>query len=183
MVATERRFPHISANGGTTYRIIGELITCKLSSAETGDTFSVMEGVSQPGGGPPLHTHPAAELFVIQEGMFAFTGVMDGERYTIRATPGEMVYIPGGAPHTYTSVGPTAGKALIILSPGGAMEHFFAEVGAPVTDRSAPVNPVGPPSAAEIAHHMAIAERYGIVFLPPDGANTGRSDATGRRHG
>jgi quercetin dioxygenase-like cupin family protein len=168
MVATERHFPHVTASGGTTYRLIGELITCKLSSAETGDTFAVMEVVSRPGGGPPLHTHAAAELFVIQGGAFAITGMADGVRYTIQASPGEIVYVPGGAPHTYQCVGTTTGRGLCVLSPGGAMERFFAAVGTPVTDQSTPIAPAGPPSAAEIAHHMAIAMQHGIAFLPPD---------------
>ena len=168
MVAPEQHFPHVTASGGTTYQLIGELITCKLSSAETGDTIAVMEAVSQPGGGPPLHTHAAAELFIIQEGVFAITGMANGVRYRIQASPGEIVYVPGGAPHTYQCIGTTAGRGLCVLSPGGAMERFFAAVGTPVTDRTAPIAPAGRPSAEEIAHHMAIAGQHGIAFLPPD---------------
>ncbi len=164
---TERRFPHVAAGGGPAVRIIGELITFKVTSAETGDAFTVTELVSQPGGGPPLHTHRAAEVFIIQEGAFEFTGLDGDEIYTIRATPGDTVYIPGGAPHTYTCVGTTPGRAFGVLAPGSEMERFFREVGTPVTDPAAPVAPVGPPSAEEVAAHMAIAERHGIVFLPP----------------
>lgn len=173
MATTDGRFPHVPASGGTTYSLIGELVTIRLSSAQTGDTFAVTELVSQPGGGPPLHTHAAAEVFLIQEGAFEFTGVAAGERYTILATPGEMVYIPGGAPHTYKCVGTTPGRALGMLAPGGEMERFFAAVGTPVTDRSAPPTPAGPPSPEEIAAHIAIAERRGIVFLPPQEATAG----------
>jgi quercetin dioxygenase-like cupin family protein len=170
MVAPEQRFAHVTASGGMTYQLIGELITCKLSSAETGDTIAVIEAVSQPGGGPPLHTHPAAELFIIQEGVFAITGVANGMRYTIEASPGELVYVPGGAPHTYQCIGTTAGRGLCVLSPGGEMERFFAAVGTPVTDRTAPLAVSGPPSAEEISHHMAIAMQHGIAFLPPEEA-------------
>jgi hypothetical protein len=143
----------------------------------------VTELVSQPGGGPPLHTHAAAEIFLIVEGAFAFTGLDHGERYAIRATPGDTVYIPGGAPHTYTCVSATPGRALGVLAPGGEMERFFAAVGTPVTDRSAPPAPAGPPSPEEIAAHMAIAERHGIVFLPPQETAAGGASATGVRHG
>jgi hypothetical protein len=41
MATTDRRFPHVQAGGGTAYSLIGELITIKVSSAETGDTFSM----------------------------------------------------------------------------------------------------------------------------------------------
>jgi quercetin dioxygenase-like cupin family protein len=161
------RFPHVRAGDGPTYSIIGELITFKVTSAETGDTFSVAELTSPPAGGPPLHTHPAAETFMVLEGAFEFSGQDRGDLYAIRATPGDIVYIPGGAPHTYKTVSPTPGKALAILAPGGEMERFFAEVGTPVTDHAALAIPAGPPSEAELAWHMEIAGRHGIVFLLP----------------
>ncbi len=181
MMVTGRQFPHVRAGEGTTYSLIGELITFKLTSAQTGDTFSVTELTSQPQGGPPLHTHPAAETFMILEGEFEFSGLDQGERYTIRATPGDIVYIPGGAPHTYKTVSPTPGKALGVLAPGGEMERFFAEVGTLVIDQSAPGVPAGPPSEEELAWHMAVAARHGIVFLRPHDAATETADAANVR--
>jgi quercetin dioxygenase-like cupin family protein len=174
MATTDRRFPHIRPGEGCAYSLIGELITFKLTSTDTGGTFSITELISQPQGGPPLHTHPAAEAFIILEGMFEFTGLDQGAPYTIRATPGDIVYIPGGAPHTYKTISPTTGKALGVLAPGGEMERFFAEVGTPASHASASSAPAGPPSESELAQHMAIAGRHGIVFLPPH-ADTGRA--------
>ncbi|HEU0028109.1 MAG TPA: cupin domain-containing protein [Ktedonobacterales bacterium] len=168
MAANDRRFPCVRAGGGDTYSLIGELITFKITSAETGGAFSVMELTSPPQGGPPLHRHAAAETFLVLEGEFEFSGLDQGERYTIRATPGDIVYIPGGAAHTYKTVSPAPGKAIGVLAPGGEMERFFAEVGELVSDQSALTVPAGPPSEAEVARHMAIAARHGIVFLPPD---------------
>lgn len=184
MSRADRRFPHVPPGGGNAYSLIGEVITIKVSSAETGDAFSVTELISQPGSGPPLHTHPAAEVFIVQEGAFEFSGLDRGELYTIRATSGDIVYIPGGAPHTYKTVSQTPGKALGVLAPGGEMEHFFAEVGTQVIDPSAVTAPEGPPSAEEIARHMQIAGRHGIVFLPPNEGTAG-TGATGprMRHG
>jgi quercetin dioxygenase-like cupin family protein len=167
MAATDRRFLHVRVGDGTAYSLIGELITFKVTSAETGDTFSITELISQPQGGPPLHTHPAAEAFIILEGMFEFSGLDQGSPYTIRATPGDIVYIPGGAPHTYKTISPTTGKALGVLAPGGEMERFFAEVGTPASDTTALAMPSEPPSGSELAQHMAIAGRHGIVFFPP----------------
>jgi quercetin dioxygenase-like cupin family protein len=182
MATTDRRFSHVSARGGSAYRILGELITFKVTSADTGGAFSVGELISPPGGGPPLHTHPAAEVFIIQEGAFEFSGLERKELYTIRATPGDIVYIPGGAPHAYKTVSPTPGKALGILVPGGEMERFFAEVGTPVTDQRRATAPAGPPSEEEIARHMTIAARHGIVFLPAEEAPLGPGGVMGVRH-
>jgi quercetin dioxygenase-like cupin family protein len=167
MTVSDGQFPRIRAGEGATYSLIGELITFKITSAQTGDTFSMTELISQPQGGPPLHTHPAAEAFVIVEGEFEFSGLNEGLPYAIRATPGDIVYIPGGAPHTYKTVSPTPGRALGVLVPGGEMERFFAEVGTSVADPAALAAPSGPPSEAELARHMEIAQRHGIVFLFP----------------
>jgi quercetin dioxygenase-like cupin family protein len=183
MATTDQRFSYVAAGGGTAYSIIGELITFKVTSAETGDSLSVAELISPPGGGPPLHTHPAAEVFIIQEGAFEFSGLDGEEPYAIRATPGDTVYIPGGAPHTYKTISPTPGKAVAILAPGGEMERFFAEVGTPVTDQGAAPVPAGPPSEEEIARHMTIAGRHGIAFLPPREATAGAVGAARVQHG
>jgi quercetin dioxygenase-like cupin family protein len=167
MASDDERFPHVLAGEGPTYSIIGERIAFKVTSAETHDVFSVMYLISPPGGGPPLHTHPAAEAFFILEGEFEFSGLKEGKVYAIRAATGDTVYIPGGAPHTYKNVGMAPGRALGVLAPGGEMERFFIEAGVPVSEDSAPASPAGPPSAEQIAWHMAIAARHGITFLAP----------------
>lgn len=183
MAATDQRFPHVPAGGGTTYHLIGERITFKITSAQTGDAFSVMELTSPPGGGPPLHTHAAAETFFILAGAFEFSGLDQGAPYAIRATPGDVVHIPGGAPHTYKTVSPTPGRALGVLAPGGEMERFFAAVGTRVRDDGGPAGAAGPPSEEEIARHLAIAARHGITFLLPERATAAPATASGVRHG
>ena len=54
-----------------------------------------------PGRGPRLHTHPYAEVFVVQEGEARFR-TADEER-TVRA--GELVVIPPATPHGFTAIG------------------------------------------------------------------------------
>lgn len=183
MATTDQRFPHVPAGGGATYNIIGERIRFKVTSAETGDAFSVAELTSPPGGGPPLHTHPAAEAFIIREGAFEFSGLDEGKHYTIRATPGDVVYIPGGAPHTYKAVSLSPARAIGVLAPGGEMERFFAEAGTLVSDRTTPAAPAEPPSEAQIARMIAIAGRHEIFFLPPQEAMAVSGGATEVRHG
>lgn len=79
----------------------GEVVTLEATSAETGGRFTVIELRAQPGGGPPLHTHPSTETFTILEAAFAFMGLEGGEAYTIQATRGNTVSIPCGVPYTY----------------------------------------------------------------------------------
>ena len=52
-----------------------------------------------PGRGPALHTHPYAEVFVVQAGTLTFTV---GEE-TVEAGAGQIVIVPAGVPHQFTN--------------------------------------------------------------------------------
>jgi len=54
------------------------------------------------GGGPRLHTHPYAEIFIIRQGTGLFT-VGDKE---IEASAGQIVIVPPHTPHKFTNLGP-----------------------------------------------------------------------------
>jgi quercetin dioxygenase-like cupin family protein len=72
---------------------------------------------SDRGGGPDLHTHPYAEVFVIQEGEVTFTA---GEEI-IEASAGQIVVVPAGVPHKY--VNHRAGRARHVdIHASGSME-------------------------------------------------------------
>ena len=158
--AAVRRFPHVPAGTGETYNVIGELLTLKVTNAETDGAFTVIELVAQPGGGPPLHTHPSSESFTILEGEFEFTGLACSKPYSFRAHPGDTIYIPARAPHTYKAVGDAPGKTLLVLTPGTEMEQFFAEAGVRVT----PGVPV-PSGAPDLPSLLAAGQKHGVAFL------------------
>lgn len=54
-----------------------------------------------PGSGPKLHTHPYAEIFVVEEGQATFT-VGDQE---IEACAGQILIAPAGVPHKFINTG------------------------------------------------------------------------------
>ena len=54
------------------------------------------------GGGPRLHTHPYAEIFIIRQGTGLFT-VGDQE---IEASEGQILIVPPNTPHKFTNLGP-----------------------------------------------------------------------------
>lgn len=56
---------------------------------------------TQPGRGPRLHTHPYAEVFVVQEGQLTFA-VGDQQ---IVATAGQLVIAEAGTPHKFVNSG------------------------------------------------------------------------------
>ncbi len=162
-LAGRQALRHVPAGSGETYNVIGELITFKVTTADTNGAFAVVELVAQPNGGPPLHTHPSAESFTILEGAFEFSSLEDGQLTTVLAEPGDTVFIPAGMPHAYKAVSETPGKTMLVLTPGDEMERFFVEAGV----RVAPGEP-GPSGPPDIAALLAAGHKHGLVFMIPE---------------
>lgn len=103
--------------GDTTYATL-------VSTAESGGVLSLIEVTTDQPGGPPRHVHAREdETFVVLSGEVEFW--LDGQA-SVKG-PGEAVFIPRGAQHTYRPR--TAARFLVILTPGG-FEGFFAEMAA-----------------------------------------------------
>jgi len=139
-----------------------ELVTCKVSSEQTGGAYSLFEVVSQPQGGPSPHIqHREDECFYVLEGEFEFlnNGCVFGMR------PGSLVYVPRGNLHAYKNVGDKPGRMLVSQTPGGAHERFFEEVGKKAVDGEAGSHFFeNRPDVASIA---ATAAKYGIEIPVP----------------
>jgi mannose-6-phosphate isomerase-like protein (cupin superfamily) len=75
-----------------------------------------------PSFGPPLHTHPHAETFIVLSGRVELQA---GERRVV-AEAGAIVVAPGGTPHTFVNRGEGESRVLVIFSPGG-FEAYFRE--------------------------------------------------------
>ena len=102
---------------GTGYRTI-------LPSERTGGALSITDGFSPAGSGPPRHVHAAEdETFVVLSGQHRVW--VEGE--TFEVGPGEAVFVPRGANHTFQILGGEPGRHLVILTPGG-FEGFFVEM-------------------------------------------------------
>lgn len=67
-----------------------------------------------PGSGPKLHTHPYAEVFVIQEGEVTFTV---GDE-TIPAVAGQIVIVPPETPHKFVNSGSGRARHIDIHASG-----------------------------------------------------------------
>jgi len=76
---------------------------------ETNVSFLLIND-APPGSGPSLHSHPYAEIFVIQAGQATFT-VGDA---TIEATGGQIVIAPAGVPHKFVNSGNTLLRSINI---------------------------------------------------------------------
>ncbi len=153
-------FAPVALGEGASYLIIDNLVTLKVTGAQTDGAYAITETIVAPGGGVPgLHTHAAQETFYILEGEFAFPGL--GE--TVRASAGDVVHVPGGVPHTNLNVGGTTARYLAVFAPAG-MDDFFAEVGEPVAYSATVPVLQGPP---DMERFMGICQKHGVVFAGP----------------
>jgi mannose-6-phosphate isomerase-like protein (cupin superfamily) len=140
------------SRSGEPRRVFGETIFVKVSSADTTGTFEVVEEITPPQGGPPLHLHKREEewLYVV-EGKFLFQ--INGQE--TQASVGDSVFLPRGVPHTFQNVSNLPGRLLGVVAPGG-LEHFFRAL--------AQICAEGPPAATVLS---PLFGKYGLELLGP----------------
>jgi quercetin dioxygenase-like cupin family protein len=87
---------------------------------ENGGRIGVVESRMPPGPGPSLHKHDFDEAFYVLEGELTFS--LDGELITCLAN--ELVFAPGGMPHTFANHGDADARYLITFTPAGFEREF-----------------------------------------------------------
>jgi quercetin dioxygenase-like cupin family protein len=75
-----------------------------------------------PGGGPGLHVHPYAEVFVLQEGQATFTA--GGDELVV--TAGNLVVVPPETPHRFENTGDGLLR-LVAMHPSSAVQQTWLE--------------------------------------------------------
>ena len=159
----EKAVAHIPpGEGRRSLWVLGELLTYKVASQNTGGAYSLFEVATQPGGGPPPHVqHREDESFYVLEGQFE---LLSGKE-TLRLGAGSLLYVPKGTLHSHKNVGEGVGRMLVTQTPGGLYERFFEQVGEPAMDGSEPPVDV----LQDMGRIVAIAVRYGIEIPRPIG--------------
>jgi quercetin dioxygenase-like cupin family protein len=116
-----------------------------------------VEQIIQPHNGPPPHIHHKEdEAFYVLDGEFTF---LCGDLQRICET-GSFVYIPKHTLHTFQNTGGRTGKLLVIITPAG-LEEFFYAIGTPAENFSAP-----PPfDPGVIDKLMRLAKEYQLEIL------------------
>ena len=129
------------------FKVFGEPVEVLVDGDMTDGLSATLLQTSPPGGGPPPHSHENEdETFFVLEGEFEF---LENGKWN-RISPGQAVYGPRGAVHTFRNIGATVGRMLVFVAPAG-MEKYLEEVSALFM----------PEDAAQL---FAISERYGITF-------------------
>ncbi|MEM7236896.1 MAG: cupin domain-containing protein [Pseudomonadota bacterium] len=146
-----KRYSLVPPDGGQNYDWSADHTFVKVSAADTGGQYTLMEDNLKATFALGLHMHRYhAETFYILEGEVDF--YVDGDWMT--AVPGSCIHIPPGVPHSCTiGKGHERARMLMIYQPSG-FDQFLAEM-ATMTE-------------AELADHAtmdALNEKYDIVQL------------------
>ena len=147
---------HIPPGEGRALWVLGELLTHKVPSQQTGGAYALFEVITQPGAGPLPHVqHREDESFYVLGGEFEFS---IGEE-TLRVGAGSLLYIPKGTLHAHKNFGEEVGRMLMSQTPGGLYERFFERIGDEVRNPTASTAMESPPDEVRFA---TIAAEYGI---------------------
>ena len=134
--------------------IVGDTMTLKATSESTAGSLVLLENLTTPGGGPPLHIHDTEdEFWFVLDGKFEIR--LGDEVHTLG--PGGFAFAPAGTAHNFRNVSDTPSRVLVGFTPG-RIDGFFRESGRPATDDG----PAPPMDADELARTMAAAPRYGL---------------------
>jgi quercetin dioxygenase-like cupin family protein len=139
-----------SVTGGPIH-FVGKDMWVKLAGGDLPGSVTVMEDVSPPQHGPPLHAHPFEEWFYILEGSFLFE--LAGKPFSVAV--GDFVHAPSNQPHVFQNTSDKDARMLVIAKPGG-LENYFVELAEKAMN-----------DPANVAALSEIGARYGITLLGP----------------
>jgi quercetin dioxygenase-like cupin family protein len=137
-----------SVTGGPIH-FIGKDMWVKLAGGNQPGSITVLEDVTPPGHGPPLHAHPFEEWFYILEGSFLFE--LGGKPFSVAV--GDFVHAPSNKPHVFQNTSDKDARMLIKAKPGG-LENYFAELAEKAMN-----------DPANVAALSEIGARYGVTLL------------------
>lgn len=152
--------PRVVSGRGEVLWFLGTLARIKIDGRSTAGRFALWEGVLPHGAAPPLHSHPQDETFYILEGEISAWLVEpeladDDSRppawVTTRAhrcRVGDVVFAPGGTPHTFRVESDTA-RMLVLSTPAG-IEDMVRGLAEPARWPWLQPPPDGPRVAAEL---------------------------------
>jgi mannose-6-phosphate isomerase-like protein (cupin superfamily) len=91
-----------------------------------GIELSFFVTTTPPDRGPPLHVHPNAEVFLVEQGKATFT-IGDDD---VEVGTGEIVMVPPETPHRFHNTG-TETLRIISMHPNSEVHQANVEPGAP----------------------------------------------------
>ena len=110
----------------------GDVVVPVVPSALTAGAFASVRVTAEPDVARPSYIdHAADEVVHVLSGSFTLTS---GEDEPIPLAAGSVVWVPRGRPRLLEVIGPDAGAALVMATPGGPLDDLVAAVSAGRTD-------------------------------------------------
>lgn len=150
-----------------TLLVLTDVIKVLVSNEETENAYAVFEENVPPLGGPPPHRHPDEEIFYVLQGEFEF--ILNDLENPFKALAGSVVHVPSNALHTFKNVGNTAGKMVVLLSPGNLLDYFRA-IGTPIEKESEKPDLSLVPNFTklDVSKALELAPAHRIEFVLPE---------------
>jgi mannose-6-phosphate isomerase-like protein (cupin superfamily) len=129
---------------GRSVALGGMGVVFKVSGADTGGAFAVVEHTIEPGRLvlPHVHLHEDEYSYVLE----GTIGARVGDR-EVAAGPGSYLFKPRGLMHTFRNAGPGPARLLEVISPAG-FENYFAELA----------------EAGDPGRRQELAAKYGVTY-------------------
>lgn len=141
---------------------LNTLVRIHISCDDGSDHISYIEHIVRQGESPPLHIHEREdEIFHLLEGEFKFR--LRDDEFT--CGPGEVVFIPKGAPHTFLSLSPAGGRFFSVTT-GEDFERFMRGLWRAAERAELPPPGASTPEAIEMLGKAAAANHMPVVGPP-----------------
>jgi quercetin dioxygenase-like cupin family protein len=134
------------------------LVSMLATSAQTGGSFALLEGMTHPGEEVPFHTHSRED-----ESLYLLSGEMTfhiGE-ITLQARAGDFVFLPRNVQHSWRSN--SEARFLVLIIPGG-FEASFIEYSQPAPVVALPPPPEQPPDETDFQALIERENELGVFY-------------------
>jgi mannose-6-phosphate isomerase-like protein (cupin superfamily) len=140
----DRRTKVVKPGEGNSVWLGGMGVVFKVSGANTGGAFAVVEHPIEPGRlvRPHVHLHEDEYSYVLEGTIGARVGDQE-----VTAGPGSYLFKPRGMMHTFWNPGPGPARILEVISPAG-FETYFAELAA----------------ARDLGRRQELSAKYGVTY-------------------
>lgn len=134
----------VKAEAGRSVSLGGMGVVFKVSGADTGGAFAIVEHPIEPGRlvFPHTHLHDDEYSYVLEGTIGARVG-----EHELVAGPGSYVIKPRGLMHTFWNAGPGPARLLEVISPAG-FEAYFIELA----------------EAGDPGRRQQLAAKYGVTY-------------------
>jgi mannose-6-phosphate isomerase-like protein (cupin superfamily) len=122
----------VQAHGsGRVVGVLGHQSIFKVTSAQTGGAYAILQQHVPSGHGPPLHVQRhETEVFYLLEGRFELTVGTQ----TIEAQTDATALLPRNISHTFRNIGSSPGRLILTVIPGRFADYFLEVDGLPDHD-------------------------------------------------